>query len=37
MVKSGIYLIKNLINSKCYIGQSTHIYRRWAQHKNKAK
>ena len=30
----GIYCIKNLINYKCYIGQSQDIYRRWSVEKN---
>ncbi len=34
MVKTGIYLITNLINNKKYVGQSTHIYKRWGVHKN---
>lgn len=29
----GIYKIKNLINGKCYIGQSKNIESRWADHK----
>ena len=29
----GIYKIENLINSKVYIGQSTDIKERWANHK----
>lgn len=28
----GIYKIENLINHKCYIGQSIHIEERWKQH-----
>lgn len=28
----GIYKITNLLNGKCYIGQSIHIERRWAEH-----
>lgn len=31
----GIYKITNKINNKCYIGQSTNIERRWAEHQNK--
>lgn len=33
----GIYKITNLINNKVYIGQSKHIYRRWAQHRSDSK
>ena len=29
---SGIYKITNLINNKCYIGQSVNIPERWKQH-----
>lgn len=28
----GIYKITNKLNNKCYIGQSIHIERRWAEH-----
>ena len=31
----GIYKITNLINNKCYIGQSIHIERRWKEHLAK--
>lgn len=37
MAICGIYIIKNLINNKVYIGQSRDIYRRWRQHKHLAK
>ena len=30
----GIYKITNIINNKCYIGQSVQIERRWQWHKN---
>ena len=30
----GIYKITNIINGKCYIGQSVDIYRRLAEHKS---
>lgn len=30
----GVYKIENLHNHKCYIGQSTNIYKRWNAHKN---
>lgn len=29
----GIYIIKNIINEKVYIGQSVDIHHRWMQHK----
>jgi len=29
----GIYKIENLINGKCYVGQSVDIKKRWKQHK----
>ena len=28
----GIYKIENLLNHKCYVGQSIHIERRWQEH-----
>lgn len=28
----GIYKIENLINHKCYVGQSIHIEKRWKEH-----
>lgn len=31
----GIYKITNLINNKCYIGQSVNIERRWKEHCRK--
>lgn len=33
----GIYLIRNKINNKIYIGQSTDIYRRWMEHKRSGQ
>ena len=32
--KCGIYCIKNIVNNKCYIGSSTHIYYRLRRHKS---
>lgn len=32
----GIYLIKNKINGKCYVGQSIDIQERWRRHKQDA-
>lgn len=32
---TGIYKITNLINGKCYIGQSCQIPVRWSQHKHE--
>lgn len=37
MLKSGIYKITNLINNKCYIGQSKNIKRRFTAHKSYAR
>lgn len=34
---SGIYKITNIINGKCYIGQSKDIERRFAQHISESK
>lgn len=31
---TGIYKITNKMNSKCYIGQSINIERRWCEHKH---
>lgn len=33
--KSGVYIIKNKINKKIYIGSSANILERWCQHKCK--
>lgn len=33
MIKIGIYKIENLINHKCYIGQSRNINKRWTDHR----
>lgn len=33
----GIYKITNLINNKCYIGQSTNIYNRFSQHRSASR
>lgn len=30
--KCGVYKITNLLNNKCYIGQSVDIYKRWCDH-----
>lgn len=30
---SGVYLIKNNLNGKCYVGSSSNIERRWSMHK----
>lgn len=30
---TGIYCIKDLINQRCYIGQSVDIAHRWKQHR----
>lgn len=35
-MKCGIYKITNLINGKCYIGQSVDIERRWREEKYAA-
>ena len=29
---AGIYCIKNTINGRCYVGQSSDLYRRRKQH-----
>ena len=31
----GIYMIKNLVNGKCYIGSTNNLYRRYHQHKSR--
>ena len=36
IMNCGIYKITNLINGKCYIGQSVNIKERFAHHKNSA-
>jgi len=30
-----IYLIRNLVNGKGYVGQTTNLLKRWIQHKGK--
>lgn len=30
----GVYKITNLLNGKVYIGQSRHVFNRWAQHRH---
>lgn len=32
-----IYIIKNTLNSKCYIGQTNNFERRWKEHKHNAE
>ena len=32
-MKSGIYLIKNIKNNKCYVGQSEDLEKRIKEHK----
>lgn len=34
---SGIYIIRNSVNGKVYIGSSKDIYTRWSQHKHDLK
>lgn len=34
-MKSGIYIIKNLLNGKVYVGSAVSIKRRWAKHKHQ--
>jgi predicted GIY-YIG superfamily endonuclease len=34
---AGIYLFKNLINNKCYIGQSLNIRNRFNKHMLRMK
>ena len=36
-MKSGIYLIKNIINNKVYIGSAVNIDKRWKEHKTLLK
>ena len=37
MAKCGIYKITNLINNKCYIGQSVNIENRWQHHRSASR
>lgn len=34
-VKSGVYIIKNIVNGKIYIGSSVNVFKRWTQHRYK--
>lgn len=36
-MKSGIYIIKNIINNKVYVGSAVNIDKRWKEHKNHLK
>ena len=36
-MESGIYLIKNIVNNKIYIGSAKDINRRWVQHKSSLR
>lgn len=36
-VISGVYMIKNLINGKIYIGSAIDIYQRWTLHKSSLR
>ena len=36
-MKSGIYLIKNIVNNKVYVGSAVNVDKRWSQHKNHLK
>lgn len=36
-MSTGIYKITNLLNGKCYIGQSINIQKRWTNHKTSYK
>ena len=31
---SGVYLIKNNLNGKCYVGSSSNIMKRWNEHRS---
>ena len=33
----GIYRITNKVNNFCYIGQSTNVKKRWANHRSAYK
>jgi group I intron endonuclease len=36
-MKSGIYVIKNIVNNKVYIGSAVDFIKRWRQHKNNLR
>jgi group I intron endonuclease len=36
-MKSGIYLIKNTVNNKVYVGSAINISNRWSRHKHDLK
>lgn len=36
-IQSGIYMIRNMVNNKCYIGQSKNVDRRLKEHMSKLK
>ncbi len=31
-ILTGIYMITNRLNGKCYIGQSVNVFQRWSSH-----
>ena len=33
-MSSGIYVIRNLVNDKLYVGKSVHIENRWLEHQS---
>lgn len=37
VIRKDIYIIKNTVNNKVYIGQATDTYQRWKAHKTAAK
>jgi group I intron endonuclease len=36
-MKSGIYLIKNIVNNKVYVGSAVNVDKRWKEHKRFLK
>ena len=37
LCKSGVYVIRNTANGKCYVGSSQDMRRRWSEHLNALK
>lgn len=37
MIKSVVYKITNILDSKVYVGSSFNVYKRWDRHRNSLR